>query len=83
MEKTGVWNPTFKEIIFYFSTGDISKSFDPSCNYVFEVTLFEISFALDEVCELEVSYTEKAAFITNNFGYYFYTARFCYLSEEI
>lgn len=66
----GVWEPTFKEIMFYFSTGDITESFDPSGNYALEVTLFDINFNPNEVCELAVSYTEKSAFITDNFNYY-------------
>ena len=65
----GVWEPTFKEIMFYFSTGIISEDFDPSFNYNLVVTLFEISFNPNEVCEMYVSYRERATFITDNFNY--------------
>ncbi len=65
----GLWEPTFEEIMFYFSTGEISADFDPSGNYFLEVTLFEMTFAPGESCRLEVSYTEKAAYITDAKGY--------------
>lgn len=64
-KRFGVWEPTFKEIMFYFSTGKISDGFNSSWNYNLEVTLFKINFKPNEVCELVVSYTEQAAYIVD------------------
>lgn len=65
----GVWEPTFKEIMYYFSTGERSADFDPSGNYQLEVTLFEMRFAPGETVALEAAYTENCAFITDSSGY--------------
>ena len=65
----GVWAPTFREIMFYFSTGERSADFDPSGNYYLEVTLFEMQFEPGETVVLEASYTENCAFITDSQGY--------------
>jgi len=65
----GVWEPTFEEIMFYFSTGEHSADFDPSGNYYLEVTLFEMSFAPGGTTELQASYSENCAFITDSSGY--------------
>lgn len=65
----GVWEPTFREIMFYFSTGERSADFDPSGNYHLEVTLFEMRFEPGETVTLAASYTENCAFITDSSGY--------------
>ena len=40
----GIWQPTFEEIMFYLSTGDISEEFNSVGNYHLEATLFEDVF---------------------------------------
>ena len=66
----GIWQPTFEEIMFYFSTGGASDDFNPAGNYRLEVTLFEMTFEADEICDLSVSYTEKGAYFTDRSGYF-------------
>ncbi len=63
----GVWESSYEEIMFVFGTGTISEDYDQFrfiANTI-EVTLFEIDFEPNEVCELTVSYTEKATFVSD------------------